>query len=192
MKKRKKGSPGYLDYKKRMEILRAVIYFFIVAAIILLGYSQTHTKKNLLTVVGIVGCLPACKVLVGVITRWPYHSIAADKAKEITQKASLLTLAFDLVVTSTEKIMPIECVVISGNKIFGYVSNSKVDLNYAAKHIKTILNQNQYEGLTVKLFDQYSAFLARAEGLNNIQAIEKSDMKEYEEGIKNIILNISL
>ena len=69
MKKRKKGSPGYLDYKKRMEILRAVIYFLIVAAIILLGYSQTHTKKNLLTVVGIVGCLPACKVLVGVITR---------------------------------------------------------------------------------------------------------------------------
>ena len=49
MKKRKKGSPGYLDYKKRMEILRAVIYFLIVAAIILLGYSQTHTKKNLLT-----------------------------------------------------------------------------------------------------------------------------------------------
>ena len=88
--------------------------------------------------------------------------------------------------------MPIECIVISGNKIFGYVSNSKVDLNYAAKHIKTILNQNQYEGLTVKLFDQYSAFLARAEGLNNIQSIEKSDMKEYEEGIKNIILNISL
>ena len=42
------------------------------------------------------------------------------------------------------------------------------------------------------MFDQYSAFLARAEGLNNIQAIEKSDMKEYEEGIKNIILNISL
>ena len=65
-------------------------------------------------------------------------------------------------------------------------------MNYAANHIKTILNQNQYEGLTVKLFDQYSAFLARAEGLNNIQAIEKSDMKEYEEGIKNIILNISL
>ena len=192
MKKIKKGSPGYLDYKKKMEILRTLIYFAIVAAIILLGYSQTHTKKNLLTVVGIVGCLPACKALVGVITRWPYRSIAADMAKEIKEKASLLTLAFDLVVTSTEKIMPIACIVISGNKIFGYVSSQKVDLNYAAKHIKTILNQNQYDGLTIKLFDQYSAFLARAEGLNNIQAIEKDDMKEYEEGIRNIILNISL
>ena len=49
----------------------------------------------------------------------------------------------------------------------------------AKQKIPTFLNQNQYEGLTVKLFDQYSAFLARAEGLNNIQAIEKSDMKEY-------------
>ena len=32
MKKRKKGSPGYLDYKKRMEILRAVIYFLYAAS----------------------------------------------------------------------------------------------------------------------------------------------------------------
>lgn len=28
MKKRKKGSPGYLDYKKRMEILRCSDLFF--------------------------------------------------------------------------------------------------------------------------------------------------------------------
>ena len=92
MKKIKKGSPGYLDYKKRMEILRAVIYFAIVAAIILLGYSQTHTKKNLLTVVGIVGCLPACKVLVGVITRWPYHSIAIDNVLQIQNQLPILLL----------------------------------------------------------------------------------------------------
>ena len=38
MKKRKKGSPGYLDYKKRMEILRAVIYFLIVAAILMVSF----------------------------------------------------------------------------------------------------------------------------------------------------------
>lgn len=52
MKKVEKGVPGYLDYKKKVEIIRTVIYFAIVAAIFFLGYFQTHTRLNLLTVVG--------------------------------------------------------------------------------------------------------------------------------------------
>ena len=43
MKKVEKGKPGYLNYKKKAEILRTVIYFAIVAAIFLLGYTQMHT-----------------------------------------------------------------------------------------------------------------------------------------------------
>ena len=71
MKKVLKGNPGYLDYKKKAEILRTVIYFALVAAVFFLGYSQAHTKKNLLTIVAILGCLPASKALVGVILRLP-------------------------------------------------------------------------------------------------------------------------
>lgn len=52
MKKVENGKPGYLNYKKKAEILRTVIYFAIVAAIFLLGYTQTHTRLNLMTVVG--------------------------------------------------------------------------------------------------------------------------------------------
>ena len=52
MKKIQKGKPGYLNYKRKVEILRTVIYFVIVLAIFALGYWQTHTRLNLLTVVG--------------------------------------------------------------------------------------------------------------------------------------------
>ncbi len=192
MKKVEKGMPGYLEYKKKVEITRTVLYFAIVAAIILLGYSQTHTKKNLLTVVGIVGCLPACKALVGVITRLPYHSVALDWADDIKRRASHLTTAFDLVVTSTDKIMPVDCIVISGDKVFGYTSSQKVDLNYAAKHIKNILHDNQFPTVSVKLFNQYPAFLARVEGLNNIEEVEKNDNRQQEEAIRQVIFHISL
>ena len=74
-KKITKGNPGYLDYQKKIEIFRTILYFAIVAALFGLGYSQTHSNKNLLTIVAVVGCLPASKALVGVITRFPYHSI---------------------------------------------------------------------------------------------------------------------
>ena len=100
MKKIQKGKPGYLNYKRKVEILRTVIYFAIVLAIFALGYWQTHTRLNLLTVVAILGCLPASKALVGVIARYPYQSIELSQAKEIAGKSKHLTVCYDLIITS--------------------------------------------------------------------------------------------
>lgn len=192
MKKVQKGDPGYLDHKKRIEIIRTIIYFGIVAAVFLLGYSQTHTRRNILTVVAILGCLPAAKALVGVITRFPYSSIDRKKADEIRSKTGLLTVCYDMVITSRESIMPVDCIVISGHTIFGYTHYEKVNAEELSKHIRSILAQNQYTGLTVKVLNQYKPFLARIEGLNNIVAVEREDTKEKEEAIRGIILNISM
>ena len=192
MKKVQKGDPGYLDHKKRIEIIRTIIYFGIVAAVFLLGYRQTHTRRNILTVVAILGCLPAAKALVGVITRFPYSSIDRKKADEIRSKTGLLTVCYDMVITSRESIMPVDCIVISGHTIFGYTHYEKVNAEELSKHIRSILAQNQYTGLTVKVLNQYKPFLARIEGLNNIAAVEREDTKEKEEAIRGIILNISM
>ena len=172
MKKVEKGKPGYLNYKKKAEILRTVIYFAIVAAIFLLGYTQTHTRLNLMTVVAVLGCLPASKALVGVIARFPY--------------------CYDTVITSREKIMPADCFVISGHNLYGYTHYEKVNPEELAKHIRSILSQNGYTGLTVKILNQYAPFLARVEGLDNIAAVEQEDTKQTEQEIRQLLLNISM
>lgn len=184
--------PGYLREKLKIEIVRTIVYFAIVLAVYLLGYSQTHSNKNYLTVVAVVGCLPACKALVGVITRIPHKSIDPERAKEIAERASNLTVIYDLVVTSTEKIMPIECIVISGEVIFGYVSSPKVDLKETASYIRRMLNQNELEVSTIKLFNQYKPFLLRVDGLESIAAVEQADTSEYEQKLAALILNLSL
>ena len=140
----------------------------------------------------ILGCLPAGKALVGVIARFPYGSIDRKMADDIAKRTGNLTVCYDMVITSTEKIMPVDCIVISGHNIYGYTHYSKVNLDELAKHIRSILAQNQFTGLTVKILNQYKPFAARAEGLNNIAAVEKEDTKEREEAIRNVILNISM
>lgn len=192
MKRCQKGTPGYLRDKLKMEILRTVLYFVIVAAVFLLGYSQTHSNKNLLTVVAVVGCLPACKALVGVITRFPYRTIDSALAEEVAGKSSHLTVIYDLVITSTEKIMPIDCIVISGDKVFGYTSNKKTEPQSTSTYIRRILKQNDMAEVSVKLFDEFRSFIAIVEGLENIAAVEKEDTKEYETEIAHLIMNISL
>lgn len=192
MKRTEKGTPGYLDYKRKVEIIRTISYFGIVAAIFTLGYFQTGTRMNLLTVVAAVGCLPSSKALVGVITRIPYRTINSAQAKEIAKKTKHLTVCYDMIITSREKIMPVECIVISGHNIYGYAPSPKVNPEELAKHIRNILAENKYNGLTIKVLDQYKAFLARAEGLDHIAEVEKEDTKEKEAAIRRIILNISM
>ena len=192
MKKCEKGTPGYLEYKKKVEIIRTVVYFLLVAAVYLLGYSQTHTNKNLLTVVAVVGCLPACKALVGVITRLPYPSIDPKRAEEVRALSPHMTSVFDLVVTSRDKIMPIDALVISGNKVFGHLTGKKADSQYTEKHIRSILLENHFKDVSVKMYPDYKKFLSRIEGLENIAAVEKENTAEYEAKIRHLIQLISL
>lgn len=187
-----KGNPGYIEKRKQNRILKTVLQFGIVAALLVLGISQTNTRLNLLTLVAVLGCLPASKSLVEAIMIFPHHSIEEAKAQEIREKTSELTVAYDLVFTSEKHIMPVDCILISDNTICGYASNKKTDTAFATKHLKQILYANQFTNVSVKLFENYNAFVTRAEEMNSLAARTGNDTKKKEAKIQQIILNISL
>lgn len=187
-----KGDAGYIRTRKRKILLKTILEFGIVAALLILGIIETGSRQNLLTVVAVLGCLPASKTLVELIMVLPHRSISEEMAAEIELNANLLTRAYDMVFTSEKMIMPVEAIVISGNTICGYSSRAKVDMNVITKHLKQYLYANRFDKVSVKIFDNYTAFATRAEGMNNIATIEKNDTQRYEEGIRQIILNISL
>ena len=188
----KKGDAGYICRRKRNCIIKTVVEFGIVIALLLLGIWQTGDRLNLLTVVAILGCLPASKALVEVIMIAPHKSVLSETENEIKANTEYLTTAFDMVFTSEKKIMPVDCIVISGNTICGYTSKEKVDANEAAKHIKKYLDSNKYTKVSVKIFDNYNAFVNRAGEMNSLAVKTGSDTKKKEAKIQQIILNISL
>ena len=112
--------------------------------------------------------------------------------KEIEEKAPLLTRVYDLVITSPEKVMQVDAIVISGHTVCGYTSNEKTDETKAARYIKEMLHNHKYEKVTVKVFHDYVAFLSRAEGMNSIAAIEKPDNRRRERRIRHLLLTTSM
>lgn len=187
-----KGDAGYIHSHKIKMIIKTLLQFGIVIALLILGIMQTGSRMNLLTVVAILGCLPASKSLVGVIMILPHHSISEEQASEIELNSKRLTKAFDMVFTSEKKIMPVECIVISDNTICGYTSNKKVNINETSEHIKKYLNANKFTKVSVKIFDNYSQFVTRVEGMNAIAIDENDDVKAKEMAIRQVILNLSL
>lgn len=187
-----KGQPGYIKARKIKYFIWALGEFGIVAALLILGYVQTGSRLNVLTVVAVVGCLPASKMLVEYITMAPYKSINSDIYEELEEKASLLVRCYDLIVTSTEKVMPVTAVVIYGHTVCGYTESEKTDEAKCASYIKEMLKNNGYPKMTVKIFRDYKTFLARAEGMNNIAAVEKNQSRRNEKAIRDLILTISM
>lgn len=191
MKRILKGEAGYLDYKKKVEIIRTAFYFTLVAAIFFLGYSQANSRNNILTVVAVLGCLPSAKALVGVIIRLPHSSVREEIAEEINSVADKLTRVYDLLVTSRDKVIPIECILISENQILGYVRSPKADAAHGEAHIHSMLSQNGQGKVTIKIVQDYELFRARAKELNAL-ANDKGGDRKQESLIKGGILSLSL
>lgn len=191
MAKMQKGRPGYIRVRKIRYLLGAIVEFAVVIALLVLGYMQTGSRLNLFTVIAVVGCLPASKMLVEFITMAPYGSVSSDIYKELEKKAPLPPRAYDLILTSPEKVMPVSVMFFCGHTICGYAQSDRVDEAKCAGYIREMLEKNGYEKMTVKIFHDYKAFLARAEGMNNITAVEQKERK-LEENIKKIILTLSM
>ena len=188
-----KGQPGYVKARKQKYLLGAVVEFAIVIAIFVTGYIQTGSRLNLLTVVAVVGCLPAAKMRGCNLSQWHLTRVSKKtKYQELEEKAPLILKAYDMIITSSQKIMPLDAVVVSGHIVCGYASNPKTDETALARHIKDILKDNHYDKMTVKIFHDYTAFLARAEGMNNMAEVEQKESLRREKKIRKIILNISM
>lgn len=186
-----KGMPGYIKAQKTKYLIWSILEFAVVAAIFLLGYFQTGTKKNLFSVVAVVGCLPAAKMLVEFIVMCPHKGIEQRKCQEIEEKSPLVLCLYDMLISSPQKMMSVDALAISGHVICGYTENQKTDEVFLARYIKEILADNRYEKMTVKIFHDYTMFLARVEGMNNIAAVERGDNR-MEQKIRDILFTISM
>lgn len=119
-----KGDAGYLRRRKRLLILEAVVSFGLVAALVIAGYVTTKTKLNLLTVVAVLDVFGK-PILVNLIMVMPHDSIDEATELEISAVTEELTVAYDLVITSEKKAMPVAAVAIYNNTICGYVPVKK-------------------------------------------------------------------
>ena len=187
-----KGDIGYLSNLKKRELIKCGIQWGAVIAFLAIGYFTTHSKLNLFTIFAVLSCLPAAKTTVGVVVKFPLKSLNEVQTEEIVKNTTHLTVSFDAIITSKEKVMPLECVVISGNTVYGYSSSPKVGVNETANYMKNFFLQNECGRVNVKIFHEFVPFMSRVEGLNNIACIEKNDNKEQEENLKYKIKLISM
>lgn len=201
MEKGKKGNFQYIKEEKKRRVLKTLLLFAIPITAFVAAACYYGTTTNLISVVAIVGCLPACKSLVGLIMVFMYRSINESTYQKIESHKGSLTMAYELVLTNYEKNTFVDAFAICGNQVIGYTSASKVDLKYAEEHTQKILHHNGYK-VSVKIFKDFQPFLDRLDSMNLHAEGLRADIPfkpddrypdfSREELIKHTILAISL
>ena len=169
-----KGTRDYLNTQKKYEIARTILYFAISISLFAAGWISTGKRENLLTIVAVLGCLPACKSMVDMIMFLKFHGCTGPNADEIVKHSAGLTCLFDLVFTSYDKNFSVAHLAVCGNTLCGFTQDAKFDEQGFYKHIDTILKKDNYKNTTVKIFRDIDKYTERLEQLKQLDADEKN------------------
>lgn len=187
-KKVQKGCYGYIKYQKAFTAIRTAVYFLLSAMLYVIGVLSTGSSKNLLTVVAVLGCLPACKSLINMIMFITAKGCSDKAWKKISPYDDKLTGFYDMYFTSYQKNFPISHMVLKGNVICAYTESEKCDCNEGEKHLEQILKQDGYINMTIKIFNNLEKYVDR------LSQLTKSDIEDNKNrsGIIQTLRSISL
>lgn len=140
MKKQKlnRGEYGYLKQKKQEVLCHTLLMVLTGLAIFAVGLLLNKMEaSNVFTIVAICMVLPAAKSFVSVIILAPYKPMAPEVKERLASYAKEGdTVLYDVVFTSSEKIMHLDCIYVTGHQIIGYTSRTKDKVQVIQEYFK--------------------------------------------------------
>lgn len=189
MKRAVKGNFGYISAKRRQVIVRTLIYFGISLAIFFAGYLTTGTRNNLLTVVAVLGCLPASKSLVNAVVMIRATGCSQRARDYLAPLEGRLIGMYDMYFTSYQHNFAISHMVVEGKILLGYTEQEKCDLSACEEHLRTMLKQGGFKDITVKISRELSEY---GKQLENLNGMKQENDPERDDEIRVILYDISL
>lgn len=183
-----KGEYGYIKKKKKIAILKMLIYIgialFIFGVGLILNKMSTH---NIFTVIAIVFVLPWARVMVEWIVLFPYQTPRREDYDSIERcLPSNAKLLSDVVITSTESSMGIDFLIMADGFVYGITSKENQDNAKVEKYLKDGI-ANYSDGYEVKLFDSVNVFIKRVESMRE-KLIEEEKREQVESYILSLIV----
>ncbi len=188
IKSAEKGTFGYLKTKRNHVMIATIITFAISLSLFTAGIITTGSEKNLLTIVAVLGMLPASKSLVSLIMYLKASCCSDAAQKAVAAAEGNLIGMYDLYFTTYQKNYPVSHMVVEGKNICGFAEKS-FDTNACEEHLETILKQSGYKDLTIKIFTDIAKYTDRLSQLNDIER-EKTPKTDAE--IRRVLFDISL
>ncbi len=182
-----KNTYGYIDSQKKYEIIRTLVYFGISFSLFAAGYIATKDKMNLLTVVAILGCLPASKSLISTIMFLCQKSCSKAVFDAVDSASNSLHGLYDLIFT-TEKVTYKVAHASYKAKCLVLYAEEKVETNGLEAHIEEYMKRANIKGVNVKIYTDLKKYTERLEQMLALETEEGKLATEVMQLLKEITL----
>lgn len=183
-----KGTKNYLKTQKNYEFIRTLIYFGISFALFAVGWITTKQRTNLLTVVAILGCLPASKSLVSTIMYFRYKGLAKNDGIKIESHLRDTAHLYDCVFTSYQKNFEAPHIAIKSNTISIYAPKKDFTEPELVKHLTAILKADQLTNVGIKVYFEIDKYLIRMDQLSQMTEENEENTLHIAETLRSVSL----
>lgn len=166
--KRTKGEFGYLAYRRKRTIVLAILMLGIVAAVYFGARAYFGTNQNYFSIVAALLCLPTAKLIVNMIMYLRARGCSLKAYEKITSAGSVLPGAFDLYLTSEKHNFALSHACVADGSVVALTEDPKCDLRAGEQHIRRMMQQNNFHGYNVKIFDRMDQYISRLSTLNEL------------------------
>lgn len=182
-----KGQRNYLNSQKKYEIIKTAILFALPLSIYIAGYVSTGSNINYLTIVAVLGFLPACKSLVQTIMYLRYKSCPTELADKIDGAKGEVTDLYDCVFTAYQDTFKVDHLVVCGNTVCGVTTDKGFKEKEFQAHLDKILKADNIKNVSIKVFTDENKYIER---LGQLQDLEAEDKRTT--SIISTLLSVSL
>ncbi|MBE5961326.1 MAG: hypothetical protein E7256_08060 [Lachnospiraceae bacterium] len=183
-----KGEHGYIDRRKRQQLLRTIIMFSIAAAIYITGLALNKWENtNVFTIVAALWVLPSAKFLVNYIVLAPFKTVGEEQYEKVLPLVREGdTMYTDMVFTSTEKVMDLAFLIIRGNEAVGLIGREKEDASYMEQYLKDALKKRAF-AVRVTIEKKEDVFLRHIKR-DATESLPEGELKRLQEFLQSLMV----
>jgi len=187
-KKHPKGEYEHINYRRKVDIIVTIILFALALGLYITGRVTTGSNRNLLTIVAVLGLLPACKMVVDVVMCFRVSICEPTVRVNIDKEIGDLYGQYNILFTSYDKNFMIDHLIITSNSVIGFSSSKKYDDKAFQAHLTDLLRKEGIKDTLIKIFTSEDKYINRLRELNSL---EDGRANSPSPSIVNLIHNVS-
>lgn len=188
-KKMEKGQYGYRTaYKKKR--IRSIAIFAVVIVILLIAryFIPRDDINNLVTISAILLVLPMANLASPLLASWKIPEVPNDFYKEVEPYEEKFPVLYDLIITNTDLIMPIDAAVIHPTGVYMYCPKKDIDVKKGEKFLNEMLVGWKLDGNT-KIMTEKKNYLNR---LATLKEVTEEDDDGSAPHVRKLLVSLSM
>lgn len=158
----KKGDFDYISHQRKVSLIRSIILYIIPLTIFLIGYFYNgRDVRNILTLVAVLGLLPAAKSMVGTIMFFRAKGCSAAAKAQIMESGENFHHYFDFYFTAYERNYPLSHMMLLNQALIGVTEAAKCDVRECEKHLQNHLRQEGIKDIAIKIYSDLDEYCER-------------------------------